>query len=292
MTAASYTSVFEARRKFLVGLAYRILGSVAEAEDAVHDTYIKWSEADHGQIENPAAWLTTTCTRHCVDLLRAAQKTRMVYVGAWLPEPIHALTDETPESALEMSSSLSMAFLLLLERLAPKERAAYLLHDIFDLSYADIAHALSVQEATCRKLVSRARTNIGRTQVLNVVPMERQEALLTAFQLAITTGDIHQLTELMSEDVELRADGGGKVQTLPVPLTGKKKVLDFIACKLGVYWKGLEWKALDINGMRGALLLQEGRIFATVSFACNAENRLTGVFIVRNPDKLARLVFA
>lgn len=280
--------MFETRRQFLAGLAYRILGSVAEAEDAVHDTYIKWRGVDHAQIDNPAAWLTTTCTRHCIDLLRAAQKTRMVYVGAWLPEPMHATTDQTPESTLEMSSSLSMAFLLLLERLAPKERAAYLLHDIFDLPYAEIADALGVQAATCRKLVSRARTNIGRTEMRNVVPMERQEALLTAFHEAISTGNISPLAMLMSETVELTADGGGKVSTLLEPLAGKEAVLDFIARKLSDYWKDYEWQAADINGMRGALLFQASHIVATVCFSYDEKNRLTGIFIVRNPDKLTR----
>lgn len=289
MTTENPANVFEARRKFLAGLAYRILGSVADAEDAVHDTYIKWSEADHGQIDNPAAWLTTTCTRHCIDLLRAAQRTRTVYVGAWLPEPLHAIADHTPENAVEMSSSLSMAFLLLLERLTPKERAAYLLHDIFDRPYADIAQALGEQEAACRKLVSRARNNVGRTEVRNVVPIEQQEALLSAFRLAIGTGQISQLTELMSEDVELRADGGGKVITLLDPLVGKESVLDFIVGKLGVYWKDYEWQVADINGMRGALLFQENRIVGTVCFSCDAKNRLTGIYIVRNPDKLRRV---
>lgn len=288
MTPEDHSNVFQARRQFLVGLAYRILGSISEAEDAVHDTYLKWREADHGRIDNPAAWLTTACTRRCIDLLRAVQKTRLVYVGAWLPEPIHATTDQTPESALEMSESLSMGFLLLLERLAPKERAAYVLHDIFDLPYTDIADALEVKQATCRKLVSRARTNIGRTEVRNVVPIERQEALLTAFRLALSTGEVSQLVMSMSEDVELRADGGGKVLTLLEPVTGKEQVLDFIVSKLGEYWKDYEFQAADINGMRGALLLQGSRIVATVCFACDTKNRLAGIFIVRNPDKLAR----
>ncbi|MCC2597138.1 RNA polymerase sigma factor SigJ [Pusillimonas sp. MFBS29] len=290
MTAAEPTSVFEAQRKFLAGLAYRILGSVAEAEDAVHDTYIKWSQAEHDQIENPAAWLTTACTRHCIDMLRSAQRARLIYVGAWLPEPLHESVEHTPESAVEMSSSLSVAFLLLLERLSPKERAAYLLHEIFDRSYVETAEALGVQEATCRKLVSRARSNIGRPEVRNVVPRERQEELLAAFSLAIGTGEITQLAGLMSDDVELRADGGGKVVTLPEPLFGKESVLDFIASRLGDYWKDYIWQAADINGMRGAILLQHGRVVATVCFSCDTQNRLVGIYIVRNPDKLSQLI--
>lgn len=129
------TTVFESRRSFLLGLAYRLLGSRAEAEDVVQDLFIKWLEADKASIATPAAWLTTACTRHCIDLLRSAQRSRLQYVGTWLPEPIHTLHHHSPEQSHELASSLSTAFLLLLERLTPKERAAYLLYDIFDLDY-------------------------------------------------------------------------------------------------------------------------------------------------------------
>ncbi|MEN4194546.1 sigma-70 family RNA polymerase sigma factor [Serratia marcescens] len=152
-----YAALFESRRSFLIGLAYRILGSLADAEDAVQDTYIKWLHADRHSILNPAAWLTTVCTRRCLDLLRAAQQARVDYVGIWLPEPIQTAAAKTPEQTLELSSSLSTAFMLLLERLTPRERAAYLLHDIFDLPYADLATTLGGEETACRKLVSRAR---------------------------------------------------------------------------------------------------------------------------------------
>lgn len=282
-------SLFEARRRFLNGLAYRILGSVAEAEDAVQDTFFKWSQADHAAIENPAAWLTTACTRRCIDMLRAARRARVDYVGAWLPEPIQTMTEETPESASELSSSLSMAFLLLLERLAPKERAAYLLHDIFDQPYAEVAATLGIQEATCRKLVSRARVNVGKADARNTVPPQRQEELLAAFRSAVATGATGRLAALMSEDIELRADGGGKVPASLEPLSGKESVLAFIADKLGDFWKAYEWRPADINGARGALLFEHGRIAASVSLACDAEGRLVDIFIVRNPDKLARL---
>ncbi|HYG87136.1 MAG TPA: RNA polymerase sigma factor SigJ [Azospirillum sp.] len=289
MVEEHHISLFEAKRTFLTSLAYRILGSVTEAEDAVQDTFLKWSQADRSAIGNPAAWLTTACTRRCIDLARSARQARVDYVGAWLPEPIQTVTDETPESASELSSSLSMAFLLLLERLAPKERAAYLLHDIFDQPYEEVAAALGVQEATCRKLVSRARTNIGKAQARNVTPPERQEELLAAFQSAIATGVTGPLAALMSQDIELRADGGGKVPAVLEPLFGRESVLDFIAGKLSEFWKDYEWQPADINGTRGALLLKDGRIAASVSFACDADGRLSGIFIMRNPDKLARI---
>lgn len=285
-----HISLFETRRALLTGLAYRILGSLAEAEDAVQDIFVKWSQADRRAINNPAAWLTSACTRRCIDLLRAARQARVDYVGAWLPEPIQIVTDETPESASDLSSSLSMAFLLLLERLAPKERAAYLLHDIFEQPYAEVAAVLGIQEAACRKLVSRARLNVGRTDSRVVVTTERQEKLLVAFRSAIATGATANLAALMSEDIQLKADGGGKATTLLEPLSGKASVLDFIVGKLSGFWKAYEWRPAEINGMRGVLLFEDGRIAASVSFGFDAQGYLSGIFIMRNPDKLARLI--
>ncbi|WP_339412740.1 RNA polymerase sigma factor SigJ [Pseudomonas sp. EA_35y_Pfl2_R5] len=284
-----HLSLFESRRALLTGLAYRILGSLAEAEDAVQDTFVKWSQADRRAINNPAAWLTSACTRRCIDLLRAARQVRVDYIGTWLPEPIQCVTENTPERALDLSSSLSMAFLLLLERLAPKERAAYLLHEIFEQPYAQVAAVLGMQETACRKLVSRARINVGRTDARNVVTAQRQETLLAAFQSAIATGATGNLAALMAQDIQLKADGGGKAATLLDPLYGKARVLEFIAGKLSGFWKTYEWRSADINGSRGALLLDGGRISAALSFGFDAHGDLSGIFIMRNPDKLARL---
>lgn len=281
--------LFETRRPFLTGLAYRILGSLAEAEDAVQDTWLKWREAEREAVSNPAGWLTATCTRRCIDMLRSARRARVDYVGAWLPEPIQAETDDTPESAAELSSSISLAFLLVLERLAPKERAAYLLREIFDQPYEDIAATLGVQEATCRKLVSRARKRVGRDEPGSVVAKERQEELLAAFQTAIATGSTGALAALMSEDIELRTDGGGKALALAHPLFGKADVLGLVSETLHRSWQGYRWQPAEINGLRGALVFKERHIVASVSLICNAQGRITGIYIMRNPDKLARL---
>lgn len=284
-----YAALFESRRAFLIGLAYRILGSLADAEDAVQDTYIKWLHADRHSILNPAAWLTTVCTRRCLDLLRAAQQARVDYVGIWLPEPIQTAAAKTPEQTLELSSSLSTAFMLLLERLTPRERAAYLLHDIFDLPYADLAMTLGGEETACRKLVSRAREKVGRPEERNTQPTERQEALLIAFRTAVETADIEPLSTLLSEDVKLSADGGGKVPANLAELVGKRDVLEFIGGKLPVFWRAYLWQHALINGVPGALLSEQGRITASVSLSLNAEGRLAQVFIVRNPSKLSQL---
>ncbi|GGA51372.1 sigma factor [Nitratireductor aestuarii] len=283
------TSQFEAHRTFLIGLAYRILGTFADAEDAVQDTFVKWHQADRTKILNPPGWLTATCTRRCIDILQSAQHTRVQYFGSWLPEPVQLTSDDNPEAGLELSSSLSVAFLLVLERLAPKERAAYLLHEIFDQPYADVAAHLGIEEAACRKLVSRARTNIGREKPRNRVPRERQRELLDAFRSAVSTGRTEQLAALMSGDIELRADGGGRVPTQAAPIFGGSGVLTFIRDQLSGYWAAYDWRPTAINGALGALLLEEGRIAASVSFAYDDGGSISGIYITRNPEKLSRL---
>lgn len=281
--------IFASTRPMLMGLAYRILGSWADAEDAVQDTFLKWQRSDRDKIENPASWLTTICTRRCIDLMRSAHRTRVDYVGPWLPEPIHTSTGETSEDGLSLASTLTTAFLLLLERLTPKERAAYLLHEIFDVSYPDIAKTLDLQESTCRKLVSRARANIDRAKVRHITPLDRQEQLLAAFEAAIASGSTDQLAALLSDDIELCADGGGKVPTILQVLRGKAEVLEFIAQNLGQWWRGYQRVPSDLNGGRGVILWQDGLTVGSVSFAYDEAGKATNIFIMRNPDKLARL---
>lgn len=282
-------ALFEKRRRFLLGLAYRILGSLAEAEDAVQDTFLRWREADRDAIESPAAWLTATCTRRCIDVLRSAQRTRVEYVGTWLPEPVCTMSQHTPDDSLELASSLSTAFLLLLERLTPKERAAYLLHEIFGLAYPDLASALGLQEAACRKLVSRARAAVGQAKTRWSAPLQRQEELLSAFQQALASGRMEPFSALLSDDIELCADSGGKVPALLETLRGKPTVLDFVSGSLRKYWSGCEWRPADLSGGRGVLLVADGHVAACVTFAYDEAGRVTNIYIMRNPDKLGRL---
>jgi RNA polymerase sigma factor (sigma-70 family) len=281
---------FEQVRPMLTGLAYRMLGSRADAEDAVQDTFLKWQAAPKDEIERPAAWLTTACTRRCIDLLRSAHRTRVDYVGPWLPEPIHTPVEDMLD--LQLASSLTTAFLLMLERLTPKERAAYLLHEIFDVDYPQIATILDMQESACRKLVSRARANIDQEKVRHETPRERQQQLLSAFETAVTSGEINTLAALLSEDVRLAADGGGKVPTIQRVLHGKAEVLEFIAQTSGPYWITCEWTGADINGGRGIILRREGATVASLSFTFDADGRATDIYVMRNPDKLARLTEA
>ena len=281
--------LFETARPKLLGLAYRILGSLSDAEDAVQDTFVKWEGADRAVIGNPAAWLTTVCTRRCLDMLRAARHSRVDYVGAWLPEPIHTVSGEDPESQAALASTLATAFLLMLDRLSPKERAAYLLRDVFDVSYPDIAESLEMKEDACRKLVSRAKRNIQQAKVRQTVPRDRQDRLLAAFQDAVSSGATAPFAQLLSDDIRFHADGGGKVASLRDVLHGKDRVLDFIADRLRVYWRDHDWCLADINGARGLVLRQQGRVEAAASFGFDGRGLVTDIYVVRNPEKLTRL---
>ncbi|HEV7318533.1 MAG TPA: RNA polymerase sigma factor SigJ [Ensifer sp.] len=291
MNDRQHMQIFEEARPRLLGLAYRILGSRADAEDAVQDTFLKWQEVDRASIETPAAWLTTACTRRCLDLLKAAHRKRVDYVGAWLPEPIHTASDDNAEEKLALTSSLTTAFLLMLERLTPKERAAYLLHEIFGQPYEEVAETLDMQETAARKLVSRAKTNIGLEKARHQTPRERQDELLSAFHQAIHGGNVTSLSALLSAEVKLTADGGGKVATVLGVLSGKETVLAFIIDRLTEYWAHYVWEIGDINGGRGIVLRDEAKneIAATVAFGYDGDGNVDDIFIMRNPDKLTHL---
>lgn len=289
-------AVFEQARPRLLGLAYRILGSLADAEDAVQDTFMKWADVERAAIENPAGWLTTVCTRRCLDLLRAARRSRVSYVGAWLPEPVQ--TALPPESAIaegeggegpELAASLTTAFLLMLERLTPKERAAFLLREVFDRPYGEIAAALDLKEAACRKLVSRAKDHVERAQVRHRTPAERQDRLLAAFRAAVEEGATAPLAALLADDIRLSADGGGKVPALGRVLQGREAVMDFVGRALPRFWAGQDWQPVILNGTRAFLMQKDGRTVAAVTFAYDPEGQATGIFVLRNPEKLAAL---
>ncbi len=276
--------VFEEGRPRLLGLAYRILGTRADAEDCVQDCFLKWSSADRNQINAPAAWLSAVCTRRSLDILRAANRKRVDYLGPWLPEPIHPAAPPAVESRLAIS--LTTAFLLLLERLTPRERAAYLLHEVFDESYAETSAILGIDEAACRQLVSRARRNVDHDKVRHVTPRETQDSLLRAFQSAVMSGSTAQLAALLSTDVRLITDTGGKTIAANHVLEGGDALRAL--SRAHVWWKECDWEITDLNGGRGAILSKD-RPGLTINLACDEVGRVTDVFITLNPDKLARL---
>jgi RNA polymerase sigma factor (sigma-70 family) len=280
---------FEEVHGALLSLSYRMLGTRSEAEDAVQDTFVHWQEADRTEIRNAAAWLTTTCTRRCIDLLRRAERQRLDYVGAWLPEPVH--TPEMPEDecAMQLASSLSPALLLMLERLSPKERAAYLLHDIFELTYPRIADA--GPQRTGLPQARFARTAQYRTRV-EPPPLTHQEELLSAFRDAIETGDAVSFAEMLSEDIEIRHDSGGKVSAAIHILQGKQGVLAFVQDFLHRVWRKYKWTVVELNGARAVILENGGVIVTAVAFGFDENGFATNIYILRNPDKLASLSMA
>ena len=277
--------VFEGARPRLLGLAYRILGSRADAEDAVQDCFFKWRDTDRAQIKTPLAWLSSVCTRRCLDLLRAADRARVNYVGPWLPEPIHPATPPAVDDKL--ATSLTTAFLLLLERLTPKERAAYLLYEIFDQPYAEIAAMLEMDEAACRKLVSRARQNVDHDKVRHVTPKETQDSLLRAFESAVMSGSTNQLAALLSSDIRLTTDTGGRT-VAATRILERDDVFNALS-RAHVWWEGCQWEITDMNGGRSAILTKDGRPTLTISLSCTEPGLVSDIFITLNPAKLARL---
>ena len=276
---------FEEARPSLLGLAYRILGSHADAEDVVQDCFLKWRDADRASVAEPNAWLSTVCTRRCLDMMRAAHRARVDYVGPWLPEPIQPIVP--PDADGRLATSLTTAFLLMLERLSPRERAAYLLHDIFDQPYPQVAATLDMEETACRKLVSRARAHIEQGKARHAPPAETQDRLLRAFETAVMRGSTAELAELLSSDIRLTTDSGGKAIAALRVLEGDEVLV--ILSRARAWWGGCTWTITDIGGTRGAILTQDGQRILALSFAYDVDGLVTDIFITRNPDKLARL---
>lgn len=277
---------FKEARPFLLGLAYRLLGARSEAEDVVQDTFLKWMSADHSTVTNPRGWLTTVCTRQAIDALRSARCRRERYVGEWLPEPLVAVDNHTPEDAVELDESLTTAFLLTLERLGPKERAAFLLHEVFSVDYGALSAILDVSQNTCRKLVSRARANIAHDRCLYPVPVQKQIALTQAFKAAIYAGDTTDLMRLLAKDVILVADSGGKIAAPREPITGLDPVLAFIRTILSPAWRDGQSETVYMNGQQAFVMRKKGALFASVSFGYDEGEAASRIYIVRNPEKL------
>ena len=273
---------FEAARRRLWSIAYRMLGTAAEADDVVQETYLRWQNADRAGIGSPEAWLVRTCTRIAIDALRSAKRARTDYVGPWLPEPVAG-----PEDGIELADTLSMAFLLMLERLSPAERAALLLRDVFDYDYACIADILHRREPACRQLVARARKSV-RAEGRRFEPdAGMRERLLNEFLLAVKTGELKPLEALLSSEVEMWADGGGKVLAAMNVVRGQNRVARFLNGLWRKNWLLGDVERTTINGLPGLALTLDDRVYAVISLSSNADGRITQVLIMRNPDKLS-----
>ena len=288
---------FEPHRRRLLGLAYRMLGSMAEAEDAVQEAYLRWHGADREGVTEPRAFLITTTTRICLDVLRSARARREEYVGPWLPDPITDTTALAPDTQTEMAEDLSVALLLALDRLSPLERAAFLLHDVFDYSFAQVAGALDRNEAACRQLASRARTRVREARPAGALPQRpmtgavdaKHTELISAFIAASRSGDVATLQQMLRSDARLVSDGGGKVPAALNVIEGADRVAAFLA---GVVRKGwnddVEIRFDTINDLPGLILSGPNGLFQTTAFEFDGD-AVTAIYIVRNPDKLTHL---
>ncbi len=287
----SGVAAFESYRAYLTGLAYRMLGSFAEAQDAVQDAYLRWHRADRGAIANTQAYLTRVVSRLCLDRLKSARAQRETYVGPWLPEPVLGAEQFTAELASEYADDLSTAFLLALERLTPFERVAFLLHDVFDVDFEEIASLTSRSEVACRQLASRARRHIRDTRPRSTVSRDVEQRLLTAFLAASKTGDPASLAKLLAEDAALYSDGGGKASAARNVLHGRERVSRFIA---GIFRKFRNIHSVSvvlarINGMPGVVTRYRDGSLDTTALEIRGDE-IVNVFVTRNPDKLAHIV--
>jgi RNA polymerase sigma-70 factor, ECF subfamily len=286
--AADPVAEFEEARPRLRALAYRMLGSMDDAEDAVQETFVRWHRTPIGQVESPAAWLTTTCTRICIDMLRAAYRTRESYVEPWLPEPLVTTSADDRPDPLELADSLSTGFLLLLERLSPLERAAFLLHDVFDYSHRELAAILGRTEGACRQLVSRARRHLRRTETRYSRSPAHAAELLDRFLAAAREGDVDRLIGMLSQDAELWTDSGGEAVAARNVLRSADHVARFL---VGVARKGagVQLTRALVNGTPGIVVANPDEVVATFTVELDEQARIRRVFVVVSPSKLRRV---
>ncbi|RYF82709.1 MAG: RNA polymerase sigma-70 factor [Comamonadaceae bacterium] len=284
------TATFHRYRSRLQGIAYRMLGSVAEAEDVVQDAWLRWNEAAHDVLQSAEAWLVTVTTRLAIDRLRTARVQREHYVGTWLPEPMVEDSPPTPEQLVERAGALSLALLTVLERLAPEARAAFLLREVFEADYAEIAATLGKSEAACRQLVHRAKAQVQEAdRPRQNVPEDQRLRLLQAFAEAAQRGDLKGLKAALADDVALIGDGGGKVPSFGRPLLGGQRVamVYFAVCRRFV--GEVRTQVAMVNGEPGLLRFVQGQLESVQAFEW-AGDRIVRIHSQRNPDKLARIV--
>jgi RNA polymerase sigma-70 factor (ECF subfamily) len=289
---------FEPHRRRLLGLAYRMLGSMAEAEDAVQEAYLRWHDADREHVVEPRAFLTTTTTRICLDVLKSARVRREEYVGPWLPDPVTDTAALAPDVQTELAEDLSVALLLALDRLSPLERAAFLLHDVFDYSFAEVAETLGRNAAACRQLASRARTRVRVARPAAAGPRRtgsspvdgKQAELVSAFIAASRSGEVAALTRLLAGDATFVSDGGGKVAAALNVIESGERVAAFL---VGVVRKGwtndMTVRIEAINGLPGLMVSGPHGLVQTMAFEIE-RGVVKAIYVVRNPDKLRHLV--
>jgi RNA polymerase sigma-70 factor, ECF subfamily len=287
MTTASSqeaAAVFDPLRPGLVRVAYRMLGSVADAEDVVQDAFLRWLDADRNAVREPGAFLRRIVTRLCLDRLKSAQRRRETYIGPWLPEPVVESAED------ELDDDVTLPLLMALERLSPLERAAFLLHDVFSLDFEEVAATIGRDPAACRQLASRARAHIRANRPRYPVARERGLEIAEAFFAASRDGEMERLRALLAADVTVYADGGGKVPAGTVPVAGLDEVMRLFATLVSGFAvsRSRLMRYGFINGLPGFVTIERGDILQTTALEIE-DGRVVAVYIVRNPDKLKHM---
>ena len=279
------TEVFDGNRPLLFSISYRMLGSVMEAEDVVQEAYLRWQEVPEGEVRSPSAYLSTVVTRLCIDRLRSARARRERYVGSWLPEPL--LGDQDILGTADLDDSLSMAFLVLLESLTPVERAVFLLREVFGYEYAEVASLVGKSEANCRQISRRARQSVAARRPRFESSPEQEKRLMDGFLKASLSGDMEALLALLSEDVTLYSDGGGKTRAPLRPVHGPDNVVRFLAAILQKTPPDFTVRRTGINGKPGFVsYLGDGSPQSVVTIDV-AEGSIKAIRLLVNPEKLA-----
>jgi RNA polymerase sigma-70 factor (TIGR02957 family) len=293
VTAESHDALLEDLRPAAFAIAYRMLGSVAEAEDVVQEALLRLhTTLERGErIESPRAYVATVATRLSIDVLRSARVRRETYVGEWLPEPLVTDPSADPARQAEMSDSLSLAFLVLLESLSPEQRAAFLLHDVFGYDYGEVAEIVGKSEDNARQLAARARRHVDEGRPRFEPSREQRDELARRFFAAARDGEVEALEELLADDVVLHGDGGGKVPALGRAVHGARRV----AKTLGAWSKqaaripGIEFRLVDVNGQPGAISMDGDGNIINVMAVDIADGRIQGIRSMVNPEKLSHL---
>ena len=285
------TATFHDLRPRLQGIAYRMLGSLSESEDIVQDVWLRWHAADKDSVNNAEAWLVATTTRISIDRLRSAKVRREQYVGIWLPEPVLTEWPATPEDIEELSNEVSVALLTVLERLTPEARAAFLLREVFDMDYGEVAEALGKSEAACRQIVRRAKAQLRQERPQRAVPSEVHQKLMRRFADVLARGDFAGMKSMLADTAVLMGDGGGYVTSFPRPMVGGPRIAQLLFAATLRYKDALRIELAMINGQYAVLRYIGGELESAQSYESDGK-RITRVHVQRNPEKLARLVAA
>jgi RNA polymerase sigma-70 factor (ECF subfamily) len=279
-------TIFDRLRSRLQGIAYNMLGSVADAEDVVQDVWLRWHGAEHSAINNTEAWLVTATTRTSIDRLRALKARRESYVGIWLPEPVLTDGPATPEQIQERLSDVSVALLSLLEQLSPESRAAFLLREVFDIDYPQIAQVIDKGEAACRQIVHRAKVQLGVGQPRYAVSRESHLRTVKSFAQALAKGDFRIMKSLLADDAQLLGDGGGMIQSFPRPMVGGQRIAQLFYASNLRYKTSMRVDLASINGQPAVLRYINDHLESAQAFETESD-RIVRVLVQRNPDKLA-----